>query len=49
MSAHNSSRNVDWVVRKILSLTSLFLVIFLRSISGNFLLCNCCSFDEKKN
>jgi hypothetical protein len=48
MSVHNSVTNVAWVVRKILSLTSLFFVIFLKSISGNFPLCNCCSIEENK-
>jgi hypothetical protein len=48
MSVRNSVTNVAWVVRKILSLTSLFFVIFLKSISGNCPLCNCCSIEENK-
>jgi hypothetical protein len=48
MYAHNSVTDFAWVVWKILSLTSLLFVIFLKSISGNFPLCNCCSTNENK-
>jgi hypothetical protein len=48
MFVRNFVTNVAWVVRNILYLTSLFFVIFLKSISGNFPLCNCCSIEENK-
>jgi hypothetical protein len=48
MSVRNSVTNVAWVVRKIISLTSLFIVIFWKNISGNHPLCNCCSIEENK-
>jgi hypothetical protein len=48
MFVHNYVTNVSWVVRKILSLTSLFFVIFFKSISGNFPLCNFCFIEENK-